>query len=231
MIGFSAKKQSSRYVKELQINIEENEGNFFVNQAEVTDLINTDHTDYILSQPKELLELKILEERLESHAFISDAQLYFDIEGRLQIDIKQAKPIARLLFSDGKGRYIDQNGTILPLNTRHTARVLIVEIENKIDWEESLLENSNGEKLLSLINYIDQNEFWKAQIAQLVLSRESEITMLPQVTKQEIRFGKVEDIEEKFNKLGIFYKRILPYKGWNEYAFVDLKFKNQIVCE
>ena len=37
-------------------------------------------------------------------------------------------------------------------------------------------------------------------------------------------------MEIKFKKLELFYKNILPTKGWNYYESVNLKFKNQIVC-
>jgi cell division protein FtsQ len=55
--------------------------------------------------------------------------------------------------------------------------------------------------------------------------------MYPQVGKQYIEFGKAEQIEEKFSKLTIFYQKILPFKGWNTYKRVNLKYFNQIVCE
>ena len=29
----------------------------------------------------------------------------------------------------------------------------------------------------------------------------------------------------------IFYKKILPYKGWNSYESVSVKFKGQIICK
>jgi cell division protein FtsQ len=35
-----------------------------------------------------------------------------------------------------------------------------------------------------------------------------------------IDFGKPVDIEEKFRNLKIFYKEILPTKGWNSYESV-----------
>ena len=54
--------------------------------------------------------------------------------------------------------------------------------------------------------------------------------MIPQITKQKIYFGNTNDMEIKFKKLELFYKNILPTKGWNYYESVNLKFKNQIVC-
>jgi cell division protein FtsQ len=39
------------------------------------------------------------------------------------------------------------------------------------------------------------------------------------------------DIEAKFKKIKIFYKEILPAKGWDTYRKVSVKYRNQIICE
>ena len=85
--------------------------------------------------------------------------------------------------------------------------------------------------LLQLLNHINNDKFWRAQIAGIVVKKDGELNMLPQVTKQEIVFGLPEDLEEKFKKLKVFYKQVLPNKGWNTYSMVNVKFKNQLVCE
>lgn len=86
-------------------------------------------------------------------------------------------------------------------------------------------------QVFQLINFINKEEFWKAQIAQLHIDRSGDITLYPQVTKQYIEFGKANNISAKFLKLQYFYTKILPYKGWNHYARVNLEYANQIICE
>ena len=65
----------------------------------------------------------------------------------------------------------------------------------------------------------------------ITLDKKGNIKMYTQVSKQVVEFGRPEEIEEKFKKLKIFYKEILPAKGWNSYDKVSVKFKDQIVCE
>jgi cell division protein FtsQ len=91
--------------------------------------------------------------------------------------------------------------------------------------------NTNYSQLFELINHINVDNFWKAQIAQVVIQDNGEIKLLPQVTKQYIEFGDLNHIENKFSRLKIFYKEILPRKGWNSYSRVNVKYKNQIICE
>jgi len=55
--------------------------------------------------------------------------------------------------------------------------------------------------------------------------------MLPQVGNERIEFGKPERVAQKFDKLMIFYKEILPRMGWNKYSRVNLEYEGQIVAE
>ena len=92
-------------------------------------------------------------------------------------------------------------------------------------------ESDFGLKVFDLLRYIEQDDFWRAQIAHVLVREDGEVELYPQVTKQKIEFGEPKDFEEKFSKLMTFYKEILPRKGWNHYDRVNVKFKDQIICE
>ncbi len=78
---------------------------------------------------------------------------------------------------------------------------------------------------------MEKSPFWKAQIAQAEIAKDGDITLYPQIGRQTIDFGQPENIEDKFKRLDIFFKKILPVKGWNYYQKVSIKYNNQIVCE
>ncbi len=231
IIGFTTVKSGSKRVRDVQVNILDQDGNYFTDKQEVLNLINNNNTDYVLSLSLSQIDLKTLEMQVESHPFIKQAEVYHDIKGNLIVKVEQAKPIARIFNPKGPDQYIDEEGFLLPTSQKHTARVPIIEIERGFSWKENITELEYGQKILELLQFVQQDEFWRAQIAQLVIDKKGEITFLPQVSKQEVVFGMPEDIESKFRKLKIFYKEILPNKGWNTYTAVNLKFKNQIVCE
>ena len=231
LIAMSAVRQSGKQVRDLHINIADSEGNYFVDQFEVTSLINAENTDYVLGLNLQQLDLKELENRVEANAFVKDAQVYLDIKGNLQVALVQAKPIARILNHNGASRYIDDEGHLLPLNTKHTARVPVIELDRKQPWQASVRETPFGADLLEVLLYIEHDEFWKAQIAQVVIDKNNELSFIPQVTKQEVIFGEANNIADKFSRLKLFYTEVLPAKGWNTYAYVNVKYNNQIVCK
>ncbi len=63
------------------------------------------------------------------------------------------------------------------------------------------------------------------------INAEGKISIFPQVTGQKVEFGKAENIEEKFKKLMIFYKEILPQRGWTKYERVNLEYEGQVIAE
>ena len=231
IIGFASIRNYGKQVNDVQVVIRNQHGDLFTDHLEVLDLLNAQRTDYVLGLHIRDIDLKLLESRVEMHPFVKDAQVYRDVKGNLVVTVSQNRPIARIFDRKGEDLYIDENGTLLPTTSRHTARVPIVELEKKFDWEHNITETRYGQKILEVLRYIDSDEFWKAQIAHLVVHKDGELTLLPQVTKQEVVFGMPDDLDRKFKKLKIFYKEILPNKGWNTYSMVNLKFENQIVCE
>jgi cell division protein FtsQ len=215
-------------VKDLKIDIVSKEGNMFTSEDEVLELMRGGEN--ILTLPVSKWDMSEMERRIETNPFVKDAEVYRDVKGNVLVRVKQRKPIGRIYHQYDKDSYVDEIGNLLPTTARHTARVPLLEIEG-LNWETNLTETNYGENLLSLLKHIEADDFWRAQIAHLVVKSNGQIEMIPQVTKQTIIFGMPEGIENKFDKLMIFYKKILPAKGWNTYTTVNLKIKDQIICE
>jgi len=230
MIMVGGVKNLNREIEEIEVRIEDQDGIRFTDQFEVIDLMTEKSGDYIIGVKHGELDHKILEDRIETNPFVKDAQVYRDLTGTLKVNVEQSKPIARFLGKEGD-RYIDTKGNVLPVNAKQTARVALLESEIGLIWKENLNESKFGSELFELLQFIESDDFWRAQIAQVVILENGEIELYPQVTKQVISFGRPENIKSKFSRLMTFYKKILPQKGWNSYERVNVKFENQIICE
>ncbi len=232
IIGFTNARLGDRRINGVSVTVDNQFENYFIDQEDVLALVNAENKDYLLNSNLGALNLKELESRIEGHQFVKDAQAYIDLEGNLSIDVRQNRPIARVINPDGNDYYIGTEGDILPESQHYTARVIMIQLKD-MNWlpEYTLLDAKQGEKMMGLIRFILEDEFWNAQIAGIVVHKDLQIDLMPQVTKQVVEFGPMEDIDMKFKKLKTFYKQVLPYKGWNAYDTVSLKFKNQIVCK
>ena len=214
------------YKKENNMIFDISSENRFLNSEDIFDLTNDIIND------SSIIDLNYLEEKIKSNKFIKDIEIYNNLNNVVNININQFKPYARLINNIGDDYYIDKNGEIFPVSNKYSERVLLIFFKNykNIDKEKNINFFQNGNEIFKLINYINRNDFYKKQISQINVLKDGEIIMIPQITKQKIYFGNTDNMEIKFKKLELFYKNILPTKGWNYYESVNLKFKNQIVC-
>ncbi|NJO02580.1 MAG: cell division protein FtsQ [Bacteroidia bacterium] len=190
--------------------------------------MSDDHADDISKLRHKELSIKKLESRVKANLFVHACEIARNLSGDLFVEVTLSRPIARFIRQGKPDFYIDSLGKIMPLRDRYTARVLVVTQE---DYNELPDFERKDRHLLEMLKYIYQDNFLKAQIAQVSINRKRDLTMYMQLGKQVVTFGKTGSFEEKLKKLKIFYKEILPHKGWDAYKRVNLKYDQQIICE
>jgi cell division protein FtsQ len=230
LISFRALRLSERKVSGIEIEIMSNQDFYLIDQFEIQALLNKEQS-VVLGTNFDQVDIKLLERQVEENPFVAEIDVFMSVTGVLGAKVSPAQPIGRLMSSRGPDQYIDVTGKLLPMNADYTARVPLISFAEYPQWESNLGENDLGKQLMEFLIFINKDELWRAQIAQLAVSEENELTLWPQMTKQLILFGPADEIEEKFKKLKLFYKEVLPKKGWNTYSSINLKYKNQIVCK
>ncbi|ERM82659.1 hypothetical protein P872_06510 [Rhodonellum psychrophilum GCM71 = DSM 17998] len=230
-IGFVEKKGAERKFSEMSVQVKGIADVYFVDEKEILDNLKAEFQ--MLSPGRALSEIDFqqVELKVESHPFVKKAEVYGDMKGNIWVEIQQHQPMARIVRPMAADGYISTEGQILPTSPKYTTRVLILEG----DFAEELLEaddlSIDYQDLLGLVEFIFQDPFWNAQITSLEIDNKGDIKMHQQVGNQVIEFGDAEDIAEKFEKISLFYDEIIPSKGWNAYSRVNVKYKDQIICE
>ncbi len=126
---------------------------------------------------------------------------------------------------------------------RYQARLIqeaidrIGERQNAQRREQKKLEKSYEDfmKLLTFVSDIESDDFWKSEIVQITARSASsgalELELTPRSGRHTILFGRIEQVDEKFDKLLGFYRNGLSAIGWSEYKTVDIRYKDQVVCK
>ena len=222
IVIFSFKNNSSP-IKEIVINSE----NKFLDRYRIESLITEKMDKDSIIKNADIIEKNIL-----SNPFVKEIKLYQDLSNKLIVDLVQYQPIARLVSENKKDFYIDLHGNIFPTSTKFSERVLLIHTDNNINYDLKNINSTDyGKKIFTMINYIINDAFLSKIISEIDINYDKNIIIYPQVSKQKIIFGYPEQIDVKFDKLMLFYKKVLPAKGWNTYKTVNLKFKNQIICD
>ena len=241
LMGFVEFETSKLKYNDLEIRINYQDDNFFVEDDDIRKIIN--NLGYSIDQSLKDVDLNRIEEILKNNSSISNAEVFSTIDGKVMVEVMQRRPIIRIFNKLGNSYYIDDEGELMPTSNKYTSRVLVASgnIENNITSysiertqgsAETLPQKSVDilEQIYQLARTIDRDEFWKAQIVQIYVNEELEIELIPRVGQHRIILGDIEDLDIKLRKLKVFYNKGLNKTGWNEYSIINLKFKDQIVC-
>lgn len=237
-LGFVNKSHNEQTFKKPIIRIDYETENRFVDEQDVMlQVLGRSDTGELLMRQ---FDVAHLEEKIGKNSAIKDVQVYKTVDGQLHIEVKQRRPIIRV-FSKGESYYLDEHGNLMLWTAKYTSRLPVVsgyinEPYNKrypfnyANLHDTLQPKTRLDDIYKLAKYIDNSPFWKAQIEQIYVNKVYDLELVPKVGNHKIVFGGVENLESKFEKLMIFYKKGLSKTGWNEYSVINLKYKDQVVC-
>jgi cell division protein FtsQ len=230
LIGFSNNTFSSNRCKEIIIKIKNADEQYFVNKQDIEALITKNGSDQLVGRIFEKIDLREIERRVLRNKQIKTCQAFRGIEGNLSLDIEQHIPVARILMEDGReDAYVDANGGVFPLSERYSARILLLSGEYFRNLPN--LKSKRQEKILHFLNLINEDAFLKAQFTQLDVAKNGDVSIVPLIGNHIIEFGEATNIENRLNRLKIFYNQILPVQGWDSFTNVSVKYDGQIVCK
>jgi cell division protein FtsQ len=232
LIAFTERMKGDVTVHEIQISIENVHDNHFMDEADVMQLMGI-RAKNLQGASLSQLNFSEIEQRIRQNTFVRDAQLYSDLKGNLMVRVSLRRPVARMVRNDGPDAYIAEDGAIMPVSEKFSARVLLISgaYLPQLLKLDNIYEVEEGRQIMLMINTIHEDEFWSAQVAQLDVDQKAKIVLFPQVGDETIEFGRPENLESKFKKLKIFYKEILPRVGWNKYNRINLEYEGQVVAE
>lgn len=223
-------KKGNEKITGMEVHISGVQNNYFIDQKDVIDILEKVYGKKLNQASIRALDLTAMEKRLQKDQWIRKAEIFFDNNNVLQVNISEREPVARIFTTSGASFYIDISLKRLPLSDKFSARLPVftdfptdLKVLKK---QDSLLLNDI--KVMS--EYISANTFWMAQIDQVDITPENTFVLIPKLGNQIIRFGNADSYKEKFNKLLAFYKQVQTKIGWNIYSVIDVQFKGQVVA-
>ncbi|MGF1585130.1 MAG: cell division protein FtsQ/DivIB [Bacteroidales bacterium] len=241
VMGFVSARYNDRICERINVKVIDSLTNRFVSAEEITDIL-LENGSGILGYPLKGINTLELGKTLNEESFIKHADIYKTVDGALNVDIIQRKPILRIINRQGKSYYLDKEGVILPVSGKFTSRVLVangfisepfVHENNKSVLDMEVPDNKRDAVIFDLFKlaaFISGSELWNAQIAQIYVNNKYELELIPRVGAHIIYLGSAGDYETKFRKLEALYLYGLSNTGWNNYDIINLKYDNQIVC-
>ena len=218
LVSFTEQQHKNQVFTLMNLNIEPSENQFLSDEL-ILDFINKNELNPVDNMMDEF-GLDDLEKEILNHPSVKKAEVFSTITGEVKIKIAQRNPIMRIHQNDIK-YYLDEDGIRMPLSKEFTKRVLVA---------SGNVAAIGDEALFTIGKHIHKDDYLKAQIVQIFIDNNKDIILIPRVGNHQIIFGNVQEMEQKFEKLLLFYNKGMPVKGWGKYASINLKYDNQVVC-
>ncbi|TCD02177.1 cell division protein FtsQ [Pedobacter frigidisoli] len=204
----------------------------FIEREEIDAILREDQ-GVLLGRNIENINIHKIEKTLQSNPYIAFAKVYVDMDGVLNIEVKQRQPIVRIINENGQDFYIDNDGLKMPISTNFTANVLVAtgHITEVFGSRVDTLHTQLARDLYKTALFIKKDTLWDSQIEQIVVDQKNDIELIPRVGNQRIILGNADSLEKKMTNLLLFYKKAMPQVGWDAYRTINIKYTNQVVCE
>ena len=199
----------------------------FLGEAEIADLIEKSG-EPVMGHFLATINIYKIENKLNTYTTLNNIQIFrkveakgFSFRGKLVVNVDERTPVLRVKDATDD-YYLDSGGTSIPVTSKYIDRILIV---------SGTIPDENTKKgLLQMADFVNKDEFWKAQIEQVFVQPNGELLLLPQVGDYLIEFGTPDDFRLKFRNLKAVYQEGFKNMGWNKYKTISVKYRNQVVC-
>ncbi len=222
----------------IEIVIKDSSDYHFVTKRQLLNIVNSGSARILGRPVKEVLTGEI-EGRIYELREVKEAEVYITIDGIMHVFVDQRDPVMRVIPAEGGDYFIDKEGIVIRKRNLYTPRLHIVggnvNISQAMLNGVSILDTSIKKSVLKdiyyLVDVINADDFWSAQIDQIFVDNNNEIDLIPRVGNQLIHLGSIDNLDGKLRNLEAFYDDVLPEVGWNKYSVINLEFKDQIVCK
>ena len=233
LVGLANNYQKNMRCRDLNIVIHSTDqlDNHFLGLKEIKEKLEISEVQPLIGQRMSEIDLEGLETQLEADPTIQNAEVFKNIQGVLSIEVEVRSPVARLVNNNGSYLYMDAKGNKFPVSSNHSAHTVLIRgnFDEPLMPVDSFACSTIGDAL-PVINFMLEDEFWDAQVSEIFVKQNGELMLYPQVGNHYIEFGHPVDIEEKFEKLRLFYDQVIQEVGWKKYKGIVLKYKDQVVA-
>lgn len=232
MVAFAEKQYETKGINEVNIDVRTPFDHHFVKPSDVRYMIRDQYNTPLTDKSLDELDLSTMESNFQANPYVKNAEVYSDLEGLLTIQISQRNPILRVINQRNKSFYLDQEGQKMPTAYQYTAPVLTAKGHIQASAEElDSVRNETVKSLYTISKHIKRDSFLSALVGGIQVRPDQEFEIIPRVGDQTIVLGEAKALEDRFNKLKAFYRKVMPYKGWHQYESIHLKFDKQIVAK
>ncbi len=215
LLSFSLKRFNNAKMENVSINMNQSKTPvYFIDEKDIKDLVKQ------YNPTRKIGDVKIpeLEKKINENPFVDSANVYMNLNGNLNVDIKQRVPIFRL-SKNGKDFYVDEKGIEFPISRNFSYPCMLIMGD---------VDASEYQELGQLVEKIDKDDFSKKYFIGIKKEKDS-YNLLTSDGNYKVEIGDLDNIDFKVKGFKTFVEKYLVYQNPNKYKKISVKYNNQIV--
>lgn len=214
LLSFSLKRFNNASLEKISVKMNAETPVYFVDENEVKNLVKKENPSLKIGN----LNIPFLEKKLNQMPAIDSANVYLNLNGNLNLDIKQRVPVFRIINGD-KDFYVDSKGIEFPLSRNYSFPCMLVTGDVK---------KSEYVELADLISKINSDDFSKKFFIGIEKNKNN-YNLLTSDGFYTVEIGDLDRIDFKVNGFKAFVTKFLVNQDPEKYSKISLKYDNQIV--
>ena len=201
------------------------------------EVINADSTSFVTPQgvlsdlkhqgldfkgkPMADINASDVEKALGESPYLEFADIVKCQKGKLLIRVSQLLPVLRV-FDGDNSYYVNRVGKRMDASLYYHTDVPVV--------QGHFTRQYPATRLLPLIDYVESDSLLSSLVTMYCMRDTNNIILVPQISGHVINIGEASGFENKFAKLKLFYREVMPKRGWNAFDTISVKWDHQIVA-
>lgn len=175
----------------------------------------------IIGLPLRQVNTGDVERYLSKRGSFESVRCMMSARGTLVIKIEPLVPVMRIFYG-GNSYYINKEGRHMTSNAEFYSEVPLV--------TGSFNRSFQPRDVLPLVNYIASDALLSGLVGMVHAEDRDNLVLVPRIRGHVVNFGDTTRLDEKKEALALFYRQVMPYKGWEEYDTISVRFRGQVVA-
>lgn len=207
--------------KELKINLSEET---FINRGVIDERLG--HLSLrISSLPADSVNTYQIEQAVRSMDNVESAHCLMLNDRTIRLDVVPLIPVARVFdLGDNTSFYINAQGKRMTPRPDYFSDVPVV--VGDFSWADK----ADPRSAIPVIRYLETDSAMNSLISSIAINRKGDIYLVPVICGHVVAFGDTTNIPDKMARLKVFYREVMPVKGWEYYDTISVKWRGQVVA-
>ena len=215
LLSFSVKRFNDKPMEKVTVILSQTKNPvYFIDEKDIKELVKKSNPTKKIGD----LNIPALEKKLNQLPAVDSANVYLNLNGNLNLDIKQRVPAFRL-NKENRDFYVDAKGVEFPISKNYSFPCMLV---------MGNVKKSEYVALAELVAKIDRDDFSKKYFIGIAKKKDN-YELLTSEGYFKVEIGDLEKIDVKVKGFKAFVEKYLIYQNPEKYTKVSVKYENQIV--